>query len=182
MFPRHKWQRYLLSTAGILLVLSAVCVWWSRRGTAEVLAYYAGPLLVVNAWLSGVTWLQHTDVHTPHLDDEAWTWVRGAFCSIDRPYHWLLDWLHHRIGSTNVAHHVFPTIPHYHAQEATRALRAAFPEYCRVDPTPVPQALWRIARTCGLVHPRGDGTFWHRTGPVPPVTGVSSSTVAHHRR
>jgi hypothetical protein len=30
-------------------------------------------------------------------------WVKGAFMTIDRPYGPVLDFLHHRIGSTHVA-------------------------------------------------------------------------------
>eukprot|EP00964_Phaeocystis_antarctica_P095512 scaffold61941_cov57-Phaeocystis_antarctica.AAC.1 len=47
---------------------------------------------------------------------------RGAFLTIDRPYPPLIDWLHHRIGTTHVAHHIDCTIPHYRAQEVTLTL------------------------------------------------------------
>ena len=47
----------------------------------------AGPLhLGVNFWLVMYTWLQHTDVDVPHLDQTHWTWEKGAFLTIDRPY------------------------------------------------------------------------------------------------
>ena len=52
----------------------------------------------MNFWLVLYTWLQHTDVDVPHLDAAAWTWEKGAFLSIDRPYGAVLDFLHHRIG------------------------------------------------------------------------------------
>ena len=93
----------------------------------QVLALYGGPYLVVNSWLIIYTWLQHTDVDVPHLSADAHTYMRGAFLSIDRPYPPLIDWLHHRIGTTHVAHHIDCTIPHYHAREATDAVAKAFP-------------------------------------------------------
>merc|ERR1712094_27461 len=92
-------------------------------GGLTVMALYGGPLLVVNAWLIVYTWLQHTDVDVPHLSADAFSYMRGAFLTIDRPYPRIIDWLHHRIGTTHVAHHIDCTIPHYHAQEATARSR-----------------------------------------------------------
>ena len=54
--------------------------------------------------------------------------------TVDRPYPPLIDWLHHRIGTTHVAHHIDCTIPHYHAREATDAIAAAFPKAYLYDP------------------------------------------------
>ena len=48
-------------------------------------------------------------------------------------------------------HHVCSSIPHYHAWEATRALKASFPDLYLFDPTPLPQALWRVAKNCVAV-------------------------------
>ena len=51
----------------------------------------------------------HTDVDVPHLGEDTavpWTWQRGAFFTVDRPYGALLDFLHHEIGSTHVCHHL----------------------------------------------------------------------------
>jgi omega-6 fatty acid desaturase (delta-12 desaturase) len=91
------------------------------------------------------------DVDVAHFDETDHTWVKGAFQTIDRPYGALLNLLHHNIGSTHVAHHVCAALPHYHAKQATRALQAAFPEHYLSDPTPVPQALWRVAQKCVAV-------------------------------
>ena len=52
------------------------------------------------------------------------------------------------IGSTHVAHHLCPQIPHYHAQEATESIKRAFPHLYLFDPTPVHWALWRICSNC----------------------------------
>lgn len=48
------------------------------------------------------------------------------------------------------------TIPHYHALEATNAIKAAFPQHYLYDPTPLPQATWRLATQCAGVEKRGD--------------------------
>merc|ERR1712182_198747 len=84
------------------------------------------------------------------MGDE-WDWVKGTFMTIDRPYGPVLDFLHHRIGSTHVAHHVAHTIPHYHAKEATEALATAFPHIYLYDPTPLHQALWRLVEGGGVI-------------------------------
>ena len=67
------------------------------------------------------TWLQHTDTDVPHLAASEWSYIKGAFLTIDRPYGAVFDFLHHRIGSTHVAHHVECAIPHYKAVKAGRS-------------------------------------------------------------
>ena len=105
--------------------------------------------------------LQHTDVDVPHFTDDDHNYVKGAFHTIDRPYDKLdpwgvIDFLHHKIGSTHVAHHFDSTIPHYKAQAATDAIKENFPEIYLYDPTPIPEALWRVCKGCAAVEKRGD--------------------------
>ena len=152
MFP-GKWRgKVWLSTLGVLGML-CLLGWWaySAGSIVPVLALYVGPYLFVNFWLVLYTWLQHTDVDVPHFAADEWSWVRGAFMSIDRPYGRVFDFLHHRIGSTHVAHHIDARIPHYNAVRATEALKVAFPNLYLYDPTPIPKALWRIATKCNVV-------------------------------
>ena len=47
-----------------------------------------------------------------------------------------------------MAHHINHTIPHYHAKEATEALKEAFPDLYLYDPTPIVTATWRCASRC----------------------------------
>ena len=155
LFPGAWRRKVWLSDIGVVAVLGLLGWWTYSAGFLPVLAVYVGPYLVVNVWLVLYTWLQHTDVDIPHFDDEEWTWVKGAFMTVDRPYGGLLDFMHHHIGSTHVAHHVDARIPHYHAVNATRALRENFPDLYRYDPTPIPKALWRVATRCQVVS-RGD--------------------------
>jgi len=161
LFP-GKWAgKVLFSDVGCVAVIAALIGWAAAAGSAwPVLALYVGPLFVTNAWLVAYTWLQHTDVDVPHFGGEDWSPVKGALMTIDRPYGPLFDFLHHSIGSTHVAHHVNHTIPHYHAREATDALKAAFPQHYLYDPTPVHQALWRVATQCTAVKQRPGGDWW----------------------
>lgn len=164
MFP-GKWRgKVWVSAVGVLAMLGLLGWWASVAGIAPVLALYVGPYLVVNFWLVLYTWLQHTDVDIPHFEDEEWTWVKGAFMTIDRPYGRVLDFLHHRIGSTHVAHHIDARIPHYHGVKATQALKAHFPDLYLYDPTPIPKALWRVATHCNVVTKADEGwTYAGRT-------------------
>lgn len=152
LFP-GKWRaKVWISDIGVIAVLTALGLWaYSAGSIVPVLVLYVGPYLVVNFWLVLYTWLHHTDVDVPHFENDEWSWVKGAFMSIDRPYGPVFDFLHHRIGSTHVAHHIDARVPHYHAKRATEALKAAFPDLYQYDPTPVPKALWRVATKCNVV-------------------------------
>jgi fatty acid desaturase len=123
----------------------------------------------VNAWLVAYTWLQHTDTDVPHFSDDNHSFVKGALHTIDRPYDKLdpwgaIDFLHHKIGTTHVAHHFDSTIPHYKSQAATDAIKEHFPEYYMYEPTPIPQALWRVAKGCVAVEKRDGKWIWTNEG------------------
>ncbi|MEZ6087781.1 MAG: fatty acid desaturase [Pirellulaceae bacterium] len=158
MFP-GKWRgKVWLSDLGVLATL-ALLGWWAYAAGSivPVLAVYVGPYLFTNAWLVLYTWLQHTDVDVPHFEEDEWTWVKGAFMTIDRPYGKVFDFLHHRIGSTHVAHHIDARIPHYNAVRATEALKSAFPDLYLYDPAPIHRALWKVATHCNVVSKADEG-------------------------
>lgn len=134
---------------------------------------YLMPLVVVNAFLVLITFLQHTHTELPHYDDSEWDWLRGALATVDRDYG-LLNYgrklpslisshfftlllqplnptVFHHIGDTHVAHHIFSTMPHYHAQEATEAIKPILKDYYKKDTTPISSALWREYRECVYV-------------------------------
>lgn len=169
LFPGNWKEKVYQSDIGIAAVVGALAAWTACHGVGEVMALYGGPLLVVNAWLVLYTWLQHTDTDVPHFTDEDHNFVKGALHTIDRPYDkldpfGLIDFLHHKIGSTHVAHHYDSTIPHYKAQAATDAIKENFPELYLYDPTPIPQALWRVCKGCTVVEKRGDKYIWKNDG------------------
>jgi len=156
LFPKAWHNRMFLSGAGVLGTAGLLAAWAFAAGSIwPVVAVYGGPYLVMISWLGIVTLLHHTDTDVPHLDDTEWNHVRGAFLTIDRPYYPIVDFLQHHIGSTHVLHHLNPKIPHYHAQEATEAIKEAFPDLYLYDPTPVHAALYRIACNCISVKKEG---------------------------
>ncbi len=163
LFPGRWSRKVWLSDIGVVAMLGLLGWWASYAGFLPVLAIYVGPYLVVNFWLVLYTWLQHTDTDIPHFDGDEWTWVKGAFMTVDRPYGAILDFMHHHIGSTHVAHHMDARIPHYHAVKATNALQQNFPDLYRFDPTPIPLALWRVATRCRVVTKQVDSEGWRYT-------------------
>jgi omega-6 fatty acid desaturase (delta-12 desaturase) len=115
----------------------------------------------VNAWLVLITYLQHTHPALPHYDSSEWDWLRGALATMDRDYG-ILNKIFHNITDTHVAHHLFSTMPHYHAMEATKAIKPILGDYYQFDPTPVTKATWREAKECIYVEPEArKGVFWY---------------------
>jgi len=172
LFPGQWRRKVWYSDVGVVAVVAGLVAWGMARGPMEVFAVYALPYLGVNFWLVLYTWLQHTDVDIPHYGGKEWNWVKGAFLTVDRPYGALCDFLHHRIGSTHVAHHVSHQIPHYNAVKATEALKTAFPDLYLYDPTPIAQATMRVATKCIAVEENRNGA-WTFTDKVPQQAAVA---------
>ena len=53
------------------------------KGMAWVVCVYGIPLLIVNAFLVLITYLQCTHPTLPHYDSSEWDWLRGALATID---------------------------------------------------------------------------------------------------
>ncbi|EGR34116.1 hypothetical protein IMG5_023400 [Ichthyophthirius multifiliis] len=107
-----------LSNLGIVFVIYLLYLWAKATCFMQVLFIYLIPYVVVNGWISIITFLQHNDEDVPHFDNRTWSWLKGAMCTIDRNYPEYINALHHNIGNTHVLHHVFHELPHYHAREA----------------------------------------------------------------
>jgi len=148
LWPSIWAKKVWISDIGVALTLIGIIFAITRFGIFPIMGMYIGPLLVVNCWLVLYTWLHHTDSDVPHLSNSEFTFMRGAFLSIDRPYGKVLNFLHHHIGSSHVVHHVCPTIPHYYAKEATILIRKSFKKAYLFNPDPIHKALWNIACNC----------------------------------
>ncbi|XP_059668510.1 delta(12)-fatty-acid desaturase FAD2-like [Cornus florida] len=161
---RERIQIYL-SDAGVLAVTSGLYRLMAAKGLGWVVSVYGGPLLIVNGFLVLITYLQHTHPSLPHYDSSEWDWMRGALSTVDRDYG-ILNRVFHHITDTHVAHHLFSTMPHYHAMEATKAIKPILGDYYQFDGTPVFKAMYREAKECIYVEAdNGDqnkGVFWYR--------------------
>lgn len=129
--------------------------------------WYIGPYFIVNAWLILYTYLQHTHPNVPHYGSNSFSFLKGALSTIDRPYPYIIDELHHHIGTTHVLHHINYSIPHYRAQEYTKEIKKVLGCYYLYDPTPICEALFNTTKECVYVN-KLEGTnyfnsFTHRS-------------------
>jgi omega-6 fatty acid desaturase (delta-12 desaturase) len=161
---RERLQIYI-SDVGVLAVSYGLYRLILAQGLNWVICVYGIPLLVVNGFLVLITYLQHTHPALPHYDSTEWDWMRGALATVDRDYG-ILNKVFHNITDTHVVHHMFSTMPHYHAMEATKAVKPILGEYYHFDGTPILNALWREAKECLYVEPdEGSeikGVYWYK--------------------
>ena len=152
--PKQRMQ-IVVSDIGIFIWAAALCYSVGKFGFLDVFKTYLAPYLWfvlpdfsilpplthlfvdrVNHWIVLITFLQHTDPLLPHYRSGEFTFPRGALATYDRNLlgdlgpmmAWLAATLTHGISETHVAHHVHSKIPHYHAWEATDALRTKLGE------------------------------------------------------
>lgn len=130
-----SWLAYLFSTWDALLLLDA----------------YFVPYLVFSAWLSLVTYLQHTDPKGVYYRDGEWSYLKGALSTIDRTYGRYIDHLHHNIETHVVHHMLFTSIPHYHLKEATEAVKPLLGDSYLYDPRPFTAAFLDNVQKCRWV-------------------------------
>ncbi|GFH18600.1 fatty acid desaturase, delta-12 [Haematococcus lacustris] len=144
----------LYSDIALGLVLTGLGMLWKTFGFMWLLKMYIIPYLVVNHWLVMITFLQHTHPSLPHYDDKEWDWLRGALATVDS------------IADTHVCHHLFSYMPHYHAQEATEAMKKVLGPYYAQDKRNVFQALWQDLAACPFVttDAPGEATYWFQQG------------------
>ncbi|PCH40283.1 delta12-fatty acid desaturase [Wolfiporia cocos MD-104 SS10] len=194
MFAPHHRDQILISDLGIVFWLAAVITAIYYRGFAEVFRVYLVPYLWVNHWLVLITFLQHTDPLLPHYRASEFTFPRGALATLDRNLlgdcgrimGWLGAHLTHGISETHVAHHVSSKIPHYHAWEATDALRKHLAQAGLVPLQGLPggwSEMYRVFRQCKFVEDEGDIVFYKnayglaQTRPVLTDNSVSDSGI-----
>lgn len=164
IYSDRERAQILLSDAGILAITYGLYRLAMVKGLAWVFCIYGAPLLVVNGFLVLITYLQHTHPSLPHYDSSEWDWLRGALATVDRDYG-ILNHVFHNITDTHVAHHLFSTMPHYHAMEATKVIKPILGKYYQFDGTPVFKAMYREAKECIYVErdesEKDKGVFWY---------------------
>lgn len=187
----------LAITAGVLILIG------KNFGWLNLTVWYFLPYVWVNHWLGkllglsqplqqltifevAITYLQHTDPSLPHYEPHAWTYTRGAAATIDREFGFIGRQLLHGIIETHVLHHYVSTIPFYHADEATEAIKPVMGKHYRSDvkggPIGFLKSMWKTARWCQWIEPsegaQGEGKgvlfFRNRNGNGVPPTKLAA--------
>ncbi|EPE27702.1 hypothetical protein GLAREA_04493 [Glarea lozoyensis ATCC 20868] len=147
----------LLSDLGIAITAFVLYKLCQSFGFQNMLVWYFIPYLWVNHWLVAITYLQHTDGSLPHYSGSSWNYVRGAAATIDREFGFIGRTLLHGIIETHVLHHYVSTIPFYHADEATEAIKPVMGIHYRSNveggSLGFLKSMWTSARWCQWVEP-----------------------------
>jgi omega-6 fatty acid desaturase / acyl-lipid omega-6 desaturase (Delta-12 desaturase) len=164
LFSTRDYWSIIISDIAIATVLGALGIWVYMTSFSYVFFVYGVPLGIVNFWLLLYTLLHHTDPEIPHYSPEAWDWLLGALTTVDRDYGFW-DFVHHDIGSTHVLHHLFSKIPHYHAREASEAIKPVLGEYYNHASEGILASLWKVTKYCQYVDDVNavDGVLWFPT-------------------
>lgn len=170
IFAPHHYGQIVFSDSGIVIWALAVGMSIYHFGFADVFRLYLVPYLWVNHWLVMITFLQHTDPVLPHYRASEFTFPRGALATLDRnllgDLGSIMGWIGaattHGISETHVLHHVSSKIPHYHAWEATDALRARLTQAgIKLQGRPGGWAeMYRVFKSCRFVEDEGDILFY----------------------
>jgi omega-6 fatty acid desaturase (delta-12 desaturase) len=145
-------------------------------------------MTLANEFQVAITFLQHTDPTLPHYEASSWNFARGAAATIDREFGFIGRSLLHGIIETHVLHHFVSTIPFYHADEATEAIKPVMGKHYRADVKDGSigflKSLWNSARMCQWVEPmegaegeaKGVLFFRNRNGlGLPPAKMASTA-------
>ena len=173
----------LLSDLGLAIVGTILYTLGQKFGFANMFVWYWLPYLWVNHWLGtyflvfslapanscivSITYLQHTDPSLPHYTGDSWNYTRGAAATIDREFGLIGRQLLHGIIETHVLHHYVSTIPFYHADEATEAIKNVMGRHYRSDVSDgaigFVKSLYKNFRHCNWVEPN-EGTSGENAG------------------
>jgi fatty acid desaturase len=84
-------ERIQCAVSTLCMLVAGVLIYVGLEGGAEgglarIGSMYLIPLLVFNAWITMVTYLQHHDEDTKVYAEGEWSYVMGALETIDREY------------------------------------------------------------------------------------------------
>ncbi|KAI8896377.1 fatty acid desaturase-domain-containing protein [Globomyces pollinis-pini] len=155
IFDKREYFGVVYSNVGIFIALAAMASSITQFGLQSYMKYYFIPYLFVNMWLVLITFLQHTDPKLPRYRGSEWDFMKGAIGTVDRDFG-ILNFFFHHITDTHVVHHLFSTMPFYHAQEATKAVIPILGEYYLYDNKPFWEAALECHAKCQFVEDSGD--------------------------
>ncbi|PWA68510.1 Fatty acid conjugase FAC2 B [Artemisia annua] len=120
IFKNSQRRKVFVSDVGIFIVLYAYYRVVMTQGATWAFYVYGGPWIFMCVIVTIITYLQHNHPSIPHYDSTEWNWIRGALSTIDRDIGFTII---KNKTDNHVVHHLFPSIPRYHAHEATEAIK-----------------------------------------------------------
>ncbi|KAF2186603.1 delta-12 fatty acid desaturas-like protein [Zopfia rhizophila CBS 207.26] len=175
LFRPEEANLVIISDLGIGAMLALL--WYAGQfvGTKSLFLLYFQPYLWLNHWIVAITYLHHTHPALPKYDDDSWSFIKGATATVDRNLGWTGKHLLHDVADYHVIHHLFPHMPFYYGEEATKAIKPILGSYYREDKShPFIFGLWESFTQCQYVEPDdpdadpGEQTLWYKGGPSPP--------------
>ncbi|KAK7956739.1 delta-12 fatty acid desaturas-like protein [Apiospora aurea] len=180
LFRPSEFWNIVVSDLAISATAVVLYALGERYGMWTMVWTYLLPLMWVNHWIVMITYLHHTSPVLPKYMPESWTYLRGALATVDRDPGPVMRYMFHHIVDLHVVHHLFPyalptvlsspplclsrspllfaddaragrRIPHYHAQEATNAIRPLLGDYYHVDKSSWWGALYVVFTQCQWV-------------------------------
>jgi len=134
IFYGRMWEGQTMKTKvraalSVVVSMATAGALWMNLGTADFAVVCMGPWLVMSFWLFMVTYLQHHSDDGKLYTDDTFSFVKGAFETVDRSYGKLVDRMSHHMMDGHVVHHLFfEKVPHYRLEEATKALQEGLDE------------------------------------------------------
>ena len=102
---------------------------WNFLGGLGFFNVIFGPWLVMSFWLFMVTYLQHHSEDGKVYEGSSWSFVKGAFETVDRDYGEFWNELSHNMMDGHVLHHLFfEGVPHYNLKQGTEELKSFLKE------------------------------------------------------
>ncbi|BBX46472.1 fatty acid desaturase [Mycobacterium cookii] len=175
-FPKRRMRREARRSIGIVAVVGGgyLCALTYFTGVQGLLLYFVAPWFATHLWFSMTTMMHHSAEDIPYLPNQYWT--RNAsrlLVTTDYLYpRWLLFCTHYI--SLHTAHHVAPSVPHYHLPKAQAALIQRYPDMVRVEKASIGR-LWNIIRKC-LFYDPVSGLYG--THPMPRASAPTTTAGA----
>jgi len=131
LFSTKEEWKVRASNAGMVAAASVLVYLCTIYGTAQMAALYLAPQMIVNIYLTCITFMQHTHEAVPQYDEKEWTWLRGGLATVDRSMGVWFDRRVHHITDSHVCHHLFSDMPFYGAKKATPYIEEHCGKYYR---------------------------------------------------
>lgn len=123
MWEGAKIKEKLNHAVSVLVAVATSGALWAKMGFADFTVVCMVPWVVMSIWLFMVTYLQHHSDDGKLYTDDTFTFMRGAFQTVDRSYGKWIDRMSHHMMDGHIVHHLlFEKVPHYRLEEATKAL------------------------------------------------------------